>query len=326
MAPHPQEKSSIGKEILAVLCRDTSLFDFLPEEEKKEMETIAEHLKSSGRLDQPEEFAKLRKLGRLRDFSPLDEIHPGWLLEKLEGESPRVIGIFCRFLAGETTRDLIQSLPPRLKQKLPKLSETYRVSPQIVEIVRDCVERKFAVSVPPLSGTAFSFSHIVWMKCEDLRKLFYDLGLEEIRKAFFRVESQLLRTFLSRFSAEEAKEIRGRIETGGEVPPDKKKEAQRAILTLSLAEEGLSSEGLIREIGYARFAKSISGEEKAWSDLVCQKLSPEEGMRLRRRIQEGLVRRKEAGMDDRKEEILRRVFFLSQKRLIRSYWKERSKS
>src|SRR5262249_32289794 len=125
-----------------------------------------------------------------------------------------------------------KSRSPQVPLKIPTINETYQASSQVTEIVRQLVERKLALNLPSRTGSSFSFSHVAWMKEEDLMTLFWDLGLEEIRKAFYGVEPHTLKTFLVRFSPTEAKEIRGRIDRGGIVSPEERREAQQHVISL----------------------------------------------------------------------------------------------
>lgn len=311
-------------EILAALClmkeggRD--LFAFLSSNDQQMLEQISKSNPHQKESDAKEFLNRFQKVKKIKEFSPLDEIHPGWILDRLEDESPRVLGLLCRFLPSDKARELIQYMPVSLRQKLPKMNESYRVSPEIFEIVKRLVEKKLSYAICPPEGPSFSFAHLAWMKQDDLRKLFYDLGLDEIKKAFFQVEPPMLRTFLSRFPTHEAKEIRQRIEHGGTVSPAKKQEAQKHLFLLHL--EHFSAEELILEIGYSVFARALVVGEKKWAEIICHKITPKEGIRLKRLVQESASQVADHRVQERKEAILQRVAVLVDKKNIRRYWKD----
>jgi hypothetical protein len=261
----------------------------------------------------------MESLTRLRDSSPLEEVHPGWILEKLEGESPRVIGLLCRWLPGDKVRTLLSSWPAR-STPLPKVMETYRVSEAIGRIVRGRIEERLALSYPRPSGGSFSFEHIPLLTSDDLRTFFRDLGLEEIRRGFSGVEPAVFRTFLSRFSTRDVKEIRRRISEGGPVPLGEREEAQRFLTSLPL--NALSAEGLFREIGYAVFGRGVVPEENGLVEGISCKLSPEEGYRLKRVLHERGRSHPGEKIQGAREEILRRLFSLARQGLIGRYWKD----
>ncbi len=312
-------------EILAALClmgndsAGSGLFAFASKKEEPLLKQAAARFadrQDPGEVDRRALAARIRQLGQIQSRSALDSIHPGWILEGLADESPRLIGILCRLLSGEQAKYLIE----HAKGRLPKMEETYRVSEAVTEIVWKCLEKKFRVHEAAAQTGSFSFPHLVLFKGDDLRSLFTDLGLEEIRRAFHRVEPNVLRAFLSRFSPKEAQEIRSRIEGGPSVAADLKKEAQAHLLAMPM--EQLSSALLLREIGTSVFARALLPDDCEWVEKVWQKLPPEEGYRLKRIVQEaGEGASVQDVIEDRRDEIISRVFLLAKKGLIRYYWK-----
>ena len=145
MTSHP----SMGRnELVASLCLmdeggGRNLFIHASAQDEQELNRIADRIAKEGTPG--EEFHKLK---RSHPASALTEVHPGWILEKLEGESPRILGLLCRFLPGDRVKFLIDHLPASKKKLLPKINESYRISSEIGEIVRGLVEKKFAFSTP----------------------------------------------------------------------------------------------------------------------------------------------------------------------------------
>jgi hypothetical protein len=311
-------------ELLAALClmnegeAARSLFAFASESDEPELNKVADRLLREGEVDSAGLLSRIRKLRNFSFGSGFSEIHPGWILEKLEGESPRVLGILCRFLTGDKIKYLIEHLPEWRRKLLPKVNESYKVSAYVAEIVRTLAEKRLTFTTPPQGG-AFSFPHLTLLKTEDLRALFRDLGVEEIRKAFKDVEPQVLRAFLARFVPATAREIRERIDRGGAVAYEARQDAQRHLVSLPL--EKLSVEELFREIGYSAFAQGLEMEDRVWADMIYHKLPPEEGYRLKRVLQDTVKRRPFAAIEARRQEVLARVAHLAQTGGIRKYWK-----
>ncbi len=304
-------------EILAALCllnrgsKGRDLFQFASRKDQERLNALLGTLPPKGE----ELLARIQRRESQSRPSVLQEIHPGWILEKLEGESPRILGLMGQFLPGEKLKDLLTLVPPEKKKFLSKINDP--VSPEILEIVTRFVEKKFA-SPPPVPGAVFSFSHIAWMKDNDLRTLFWDLGLNEIRKAFTGVEPQVLRIFLTRFPIALAREIRDRIDSSRKVTTEEKREAQKHLVSLQL-DQPLTEE-IFHEIGYSVFAQAVSPADLSWTEFVYEKLPPSEGHRLKRileeRVREGTI------LQEKREEILDRITLLAQKGLIRHYWKK----
>lgn len=312
-------------ELLAALCLMNegegakSLFAFASESDELELNKLAGKLLREGEVDSRELLERIRKL---RGFSAMgsgfSDIHPGWILEKLEDESPRVLGLLCRSLTGDKIKYLMEHMPESRRKVMPKLNESYQVAPQVAEIVRTLSEKKLRFAIPNPGG-AFSLPHLTLLKTDDLRTLFRDLGLEEIRKAFTGVEPQVLRAFLARFVPAMAREIRERIDRGSAIAPAARAAAQRHLVSVPL--EKLPVEELFREIGYSAFAQALEVDDKPWADMLYHKLPPEEGYRLKRVMQDTVKHRPSSALEERRQEILGRVADLAQKGKIRKYWK-----
>ena len=318
------------QEALMALCllgsgkKGQDLFAFASPRDEESLRKISAQFLAQEEIDQGELLEMIRRRNYLQSLSSLEEIHPGWIVEKLEGESSRVLGLVCRLLSGEKVKFLLDHLPPALKAGLPTIQESYQVSPQVLEVVRQIIEKRFPISLKPPSDSSFTFAHIAWMKEGDLKTLFWDLGQEEIRRAMQGVSPAVLRAFLIRFSPQEAKEIKTRIEMGRPVSETVKREAQKHLMMIPL--EQLPSAELFLEIGYSCFSSLLTHEDLSWADFICQKLPPAEGYRLRRRIQEevpevGKSAEDPAIIQEKKDEILGRIKTLAGKGLIRRYWK-----
>ncbi len=296
------------------------LFRFASAEDERVLGQIAARLQKEGILDDEDVVARLVKGYRVRRPSVFEEFHPGWIRERLEGESPRVLGVICRFLPGDKIKYLLDRLTARERKLFPKVNESYKIAPDVAELVRLLVEKKLSFSLPIDAGGVFSFSHIALMRSDDLRTLFRDLGLEELRRAFSEVDSKVLKAFLARFAPPVAREIRGRIDFGVKTPPSRRREAQKHLVGISM--ENVSAEELLREIGYSVFVRALAAEDRPLGDYLYQKISPEEGHRLKRALSETSQSRPVDIIRSMQEEILGRIRVLADKGLIRPYWKD----
>lgn len=324
------QQDETRRAIIAAFCRmegeeGARLFPFLPDQEASALKKTFDTVPQGEALPREEVIDEIWRMAPVRRKSVLEEVHPGWILEKLENESPRLIGLLCRFLSGDKVRYVIQQTSqdkemPTEFRRLPKINEAYHVAAPVLELVRDLIEKKFSFVRP--QGDSFGFVHVILMKPDDLRTLFRDLGVHEVRNAFQGVDPPILRAFLSRFPPKEASEIRNRIDLSDKVPEGRRREAQKHLASLAL--EKLPTDELMREIGYSVFARAILSEEESWADFICQKTAPEEGYRLKRMIQEGRGRIPQAKKEEKREEILGRIFVLAEKGMIRKYWKKHS--
>ncbi|OGP15432.1 MAG: hypothetical protein A3I75_07030 [Deltaproteobacteria bacterium RIFCSPLOWO2_02_FULL_50_16] len=296
-----------------------TLFRFLPPEEEGPLKEFASKIWSQKKEHRSKDvIQKIKEVFVQKKMSILHEVHPGWIAERLKDESPRVLGVLCRYLPGETVKYLIDHLPKAQAQNLPKINETFAVSSDLILWIKDILEKKFAHPSLPALEERFSFSHIGLMSGKDLMTLFRELGLEEIRKAFSQVEVQSLKVFFSRFSVNDTRELKARILDAPPCHSEEKKIAQQHIVTMEL--QALSAEALFYEIGFSYFAHAILPSESQWVEAVCERLSPQDGYVLKRFIKEYASKRSEGLQQKFREEILRRIFYLTEKRKIRKYW------
>ncbi|MDO8461915.1 MAG: FliG C-terminal domain-containing protein [Deltaproteobacteria bacterium] len=255
-----------------------------------------------------------------KSTSFLKEIHPGWILEKLKGESPRFLGLVCRYLPGDKARYLLDHVTPEVKEALLKMDQ--RLIPDgLAERVRDLVEKRFSSFIPEKKAR-FSFQHLVTVSGQDLELLFRDLGLEQCRKLFQGSSSKALAVLLSRLPAEETRELKERLRTGKAVDAESRRQAQLAIMSLPL--ESSEPEDFFMEVGFSVFAMAVSKEEFVWCEALIQKLSPRKGYLLKRVIQEAQA----AGATEEKvhyqNHILSRLRQMVQKGTVSRYWKNSS--
>src|SRR5262245_7204591 len=135
-------------ELLAALClmnegeKARDLFAFASPTDEPELNKVADRLLREGAVDSDALMSRIRKLRGFGLGTGFSDIHPGWIMEKLEGESPRVLGLLCRYLTGDKIKYLIEHLPESRRRLLPKVNESYKVPPQVSEIVRALAEKR----------------------------------------------------------------------------------------------------------------------------------------------------------------------------------------
>lgn len=311
----------IRQEMLVALClmaegeKGKALFQFAALDEVGSLERISHRL-LRGTLDRRLLKDRIRNLTRYGCRLGLEEVHPGWILEHLRAESPRIVALLSQFLSTPKAEFILSHLTFEERQRFPQSSRA--VAPEIVAIVRSLIEKKLGLT-PLKSDESFSFSHLGTLKGEDLKALFRDLGIEEVGRAFRGVEPQVLRTFLSRFNLSEATEIRKRLKESLEVSATERRAAQRHLLSLSF--DHLPAERFFLEIGCSVFARALTSDEVSWAEGLSQKLTVGEGYRFKRLLQERQkVNREES--DRVKEEVMKRLFVLAKQGKVKRYWKE----
>lgn len=254
-------------------------------------------------------------------FSHLRDVHPGWFFEGLRHESPRIIGLACRYLPGDKVRYLIEHLPAGLKTQLPTLGESFAIPDPLIDQVRRILEERFSSGLRPGPDEPFSLAHIPWISARDLHTLIIELGYREIHAGFAKVDAKTLKAFLTRFSVAQAGEIKERV-LHQPVPPEAvRREAQRHLATVHLDVEEAAK--LPYEIGLSVLAQAAVTEEDRWAQALIFKLEPAHGYVLKRYVAEarGEVRPERVG--PRKERLLATIRDLVQEGTIAEYWQTR---
>ena len=291
------------------------LFQFAAPSEARNLEQIAVRWEREGtdRASLSERIQNLSRYGRRLAF---EEIHPGWILEKLRGESPRIFRLLPHFLSPSKVDSILSHLNREERDRLPAASRP--VAAEVIALVQRLFEKQLGAAPTLKSDEIFSFRHLSCLKGDDLRALVRDLGMEEVVRALSGVEAQVLRAFLSRFPHREAQEIRRRVKEA-EVSPEARLGAQRRILGLSF--DQVAPERLFLEIGFSYLAHAVDTKEFGWAESLYRKFSVGEGYRLRRFLQErkGKGVQGEAGF---KDFILARLAALARAGKIQRYWKD----
>ncbi len=294
---------SLRHEMISALClldgeKGRSLFKFSSDEELLTA-TAQEPANPSAKLTRRQIKEKLLKIAQSSKTSPFNEIHPEWILEKLEGESPRVLKFVNERWSGKESR----------------------MSAELSEIVWRLVERKIDLPEKVPAQGSFGFENMSWLQEDELKVLFHELGVREIIKAFQGVPHKILKPFFARFSLKEATDLRRRIEMpGSKFSEVERSKAQKNILSLSLDEK--NHDEIMHDIGIAVFMKATSIDDEKWMEWIFQKFPPLMGYRLKRDYfenrseQKGLLQRE-------RESILATVVDLADQKRIRRYWKAR---
>ncbi len=241
-----------------------------------------------------------------------DEIHPGWILEKLRGESPRIFRLLAHFLSPSKVDSILGHLNREERDLVPAASRP--IAAEVIAVVERLIHKQLGAAPTLKSGGIFSFRHLSCLKGDDLRALVRELGMEEVVRALSGAEAPVLKAFLSRFPHREAQEIRRRVKES-EVSPEERLGAQRRILGLSF--DQVAPERLFLEIGFSFLAHAL--EAKEFGESLCRKFPVPEGYRLRRFLQERKGAPAEAGFRDF---IMARLAALARAGKIQRYWKD----
>lgn len=308
---------------LAVLEGDADLdhfFQYSPAEFEQGMRRYAEQLQR--RIDRGKGSTLAQLLSSWSDTPssfPLKDVHPGWILEYVRHESPRVIGLVCRYLPGNQVRYIIQNLPSEIQEQLPSMNESFGIPQELLTHVRSVLENHFYRLPRPGAEEAFSCHSIPWMKPSDIDVVIRELGYEEIRLAFTGVEPKVLQAFLTRFPLKEAKEVRRRVSVGPAVQVAERQVAQKHILSADL--DVKKAEDLPYEIGLSVLAECVDPRDREWITGVVVKLTPRAGYSLRRYLEERQPQLNAQQIHRRQAKLLECIRDLAERVKISSYWR-----
>ena len=320
------EPSTAGK-VLAVLTvlegdkHPAKLLAFGPPDEEADTtgyaEQLARRLKRGGGK---EIMARFHSWAERSPSLPIKDIHPSWILESIHDESPRVIGLICRYLPGSHVRYLLENMPVALKDRLPALSESFAIPEALVGQVHDLFERRFFSLERPGPEETFSVRHVPWMNSRDIMLLVHELGYEEIRQAFANVVGKALQVFLTRFPIHEANEVRLRMARGRPVIAAERKHAQEHLVRIDLNVERAID--LPFEIGMSVIAQAVDPEQADWIEAVILRLNQRDGYRLKRYARDACQSHSDERLKRRQAGLLTQISVLAEQGKITRYWRE----
>ena len=138
----------------------------------------------------------------------LEAIDPSWLLAGIRGEQPRTIGIILSQLSTAARGQILERLPPPVRQRVPPKSELRTARLDIMRLVRQKFESRFATMAPPPGEpTHFFFKDIALLEARELLQLVRALGIEQLAAAFHAVGQRKLAELCTRLHRQAAQEL-----------------------------------------------------------------------------------------------------------------------
>ena len=304
---------------LITLHRDAAerLLPLLPAPEADALEELLLQYQSH---EEPELRAKqdLNSLFAQQTFTGIAEVHPGWMLEALSHESPRVIGIILRYLPSRHVRYVMERLPREVKQFLPDMVQSFSVAQPLLEVIRKRFEAQFVPMPFSRNREVLSFDDLYVLKSEELELVMLDLGIHEMACALTSLSRQAMHVLLNRFPLKLAKKIQERMKQVKNVSSALRHEARFTVL--EAAGERVGTEQLLFDIGLTAFARSCGLHHENLLKAVLQKLPPQHGYVLKRALTQWSQHKPSSVLSERQTVLLGRVVSLSRQGAIDSYW------
>lgn len=199
----------------------------------------------------------------------LERIDPSWIVQALEGDSPRVVACILVSLPPPIVRAVLKQLPQNVRRQLPHRREVESVAPDVIRAVREIFEHRFeAMPKPTLSG--FSFRDIVQLDRTDLLVVLRALGLVELGQAFVSVGPMALAEFCRRLPRERAEELILAVRSASHADLPDLKVAQRLLARVLVDFE--DTEEFFQKSGLWRCSRASLPETDAFVAGMRQRL------------------------------------------------------
>lgn len=277
-------------------AEDLHILDHLPDEEAYVAKEKAEDLL---KLDGPRRAGviarEMRRQFQFRGLIGLDQIDASWLLAAVRGEQPVTIGIVLAQLSASSRARIMSQLPPVVRAKVPSKDELRGVNPEIMRVIRQVFESKFAsMPMPPTEPTMFFFKDVVLLDGRELVHVIRALGIDQLAAAFLTIGRRKLAELCQRLGREAAEELVAAVKQTEQRDAMDLKEAnaflQRMLLGLKLDEaRGVSLDEararfhreLFQKAGLFRLAWAARAELPSFIQQVAQRLPRSHGRLLR---------------------------------------------
>ncbi len=281
------------------------LFRFLPQRFEKKLVESTQAILSLPKSERKKKiFNELKQLVHSQKVRPLGEIHPGWFLEAIKEESPKIIGLILHYLPGDKVTYILENLNEDLKKTLPKLNDSKKIPDDLLSMIRERFESQFLTYDLPKKSADVSLQDLYFIKTELLLAFFRDLGIEQLACAFKGLDKVALKAMLNRLIIKDTKELQSRIKNLDKVSKRDLNEAQ--ILILDLPIERIDPQALFLEVGMAFFARAISQEQSDFAKSLQFKLPPKYGYLLKRYVEGSVANPKIRLSESAKKRILAR--------------------
>ena len=221
---------------------------------------------------------QLKQLMAFRGKKGLDGVDPSWLLAGFRGESPRTVAIVLMHMPSSVSRQITARLPADVRAAMPGRAELKDVPMDIIKLVRNRFDAKFAAMPEAKDLEDFGFRDLLLLDARELVTVIRRLGTDEMATAFLAVGKRALAAFLSKLPPENAEELMAAVRRmAQEEQMDQK--AANAFLAKILGNWSNTDE-LFQKAGIYRLARALYGEESLFIRQLSQRFPRAHGRLL----------------------------------------------
>lgn len=231
------------------------LISFMPEQEQAVLQEALIRLGNQEGAQKNQVIQdELRRLLTESNRGVLQDVHPDWIVKALKNESPQMIATVMRYLPGDKVSYILRYLPG--SQDLPPLSQAFALDPQLVKLIRRCLEQQFANPFAQITTTKrLNFENMHLLPSAKLKKFFIELGMREIALALSTLSSATVDALLNHLPEDDAAVLRQRLLQVSQVSKDRLKQAQGHLVALDIKKQDPKT--LILEAGFYVYSKAV---------------------------------------------------------------------
>ena len=254
------------------------LFAHLPQATQSKLRDRAEALlalPSEKRV--PLMVHELRALVEQQGQQRLEFVDPTWVVHRLRGESPRMVGLLLLGMPPHQMRAVLRRLPQELRHLLPPKSDLKRMSGTLVNHLR----LKFLAQFDPMPDATSGprgLHDLVHLERADLSRLIRTLGLTELGQAFATVERLAFAELCRRLPRQTAQELIVAVQSASRVDLPDAASAQRFLTRVVVIFE--DTEEFFQRSGLWRLARAMVDEPDSFVQALSQHLPRRYGVTL----------------------------------------------
>ncbi len=239
---------------------------------------------------------EMRRLIQFAGLAGLEQIDPSWLLQAVKGEQPLTIGIILAQLSSGARSRILSQLPTKVRQKVPSKEDLKGTRLEVMRLVRQKFESKFAsMPQPPSEPTNFYFKDIALFDARELVQLVRAMGIDQLAAAFSTMGRRSLAELGSKLTRQASEELIAAVKETEERDAMDINEANeflsRMVLGLKAeprpdtpdAQERYQRE-LFQKAGLFRLAQACRGERPHFVQQLAQRIPRMHGKLLKQYV------------------------------------------
>jgi hypothetical protein len=249
------------------------LFAFVSQGEEKEMTKMYAELSGRGEKEiSAVATSELRKLASSKKQNYLADVHVDWLVDKLCEETPEIIAAILRQLPAERVRAILDTLPHEVLDFMPKLSDTYAIPEQLVDLFQKKFESFFPVSKQFDPNKRFEYEHLCLLRADHIEKVFRNFGYREVALGLITLPDAAQGVILNRLAPLDRERVQHYLKTEkNQVAERRLKRAQIHLVNKEI--QAGDSSVFIMSMGFLIFAKTVLRRDLDDIQIIKHKLS-----------------------------------------------------